>query len=296
MRNQLPNLNLLLTFEAAAQFQSFKDAAETLHVTPSAVSQQISLLEENLGVKLFDRKNRALSLTDDGQKYFSKIAPHINGLRKATEALKANQSKPVKISVMPPVAGRLVLPKLNDFRDRFPDVDLAIETSISNTNLVATNTDIAIRFGQPPWAGLNHEKIADVSALIIMPPGFTEQYNLKGDITRLEEIPLVNMTGRPGAWKRFFDQLGLCDSRGSQYYVDDYPAAVQAAESLGAALALYPVEMPLVESGRVEAPFPPIGPLDEAIYAVYPNNKSLPVGGREFIDWLKNKLDEIEER
>lgn len=293
MRRSLPNLNFLVTFEAAAQRLSFKQAAEQLHITPSAVSQQIQQLEASLDIKLFERHNRSLTLTEAGKHYLSQIRPHLNGLRRATAALTTTRDNRLRVSIMPPVAARVVLPGMESFRAQHPQVELEVETNLANVDLNSGAFDLAIRYGQPPWPGLAHEKLAEVMIQVFMPAGFSQRFGLQGNVQAMTQVPLVHMTGRPEAWQHWFEKLALPAPEGPQYYVDDYPAAVQAAESLGAALALYPVEYSLVQSGRVEAPFPPVGPLDGAIYAVYPENTDLPEGGRAFIDWLRNRLAEL---
>ena len=296
MQTRLPNLNFFLTFEVAAQLLSFKQAAEALHVTPSAVSQQIQQLEDSIGKQLFLRRNRSLALTHDGEQLLTLIQPHLDGLRRATAAVRGNQNSQLRVSVMPPVANRVLLPNMAEFHQAHPDVELLVETSLSNANLLSEGIDITVRFGQPPWPGLNHEKLSDVMIQVITPVGYARQYGFPQNLQAMAQIPLIHMAERPGAWKRFFDQLGLPASEGTAYKVDDYPAAIQAAETLGAALALYPIEQPLVDAGRVEAPFPPLGPLDEAIYAVYPKNRDLPAGGRAFIDWIQSALSAFDSR
>ena len=290
LQTRLPNLNFLITFEVAGQLLSFKRAAEALHVTPSAVSQQIQQLEDFVGKPLFVRHNRSLVLTDDGEKYLAQIQPHLNGLRKATSALRNERTTKLRVSVMPPVANRILLPNLEKFQRLHQHVELQIDTALTNSNLFSENIDLAVRFGQPPWPGLTHERLCEVKIQAIMPVGYSQKYDLPSNVSALTELPLIHMAERPGAWNRLFDQLGLSASNGPAYHVDDYPAAVQAAESLGAALALFPIEQSLIDSGRVEAPFPPIGPLDEAIYVVYPKSRELPTAGRIFIDWLLSLL------
>ncbi|MGM0564761.1 MAG: LysR substrate-binding domain-containing protein [Pseudomonadota bacterium] len=293
MRHSLPNLNFLVTFEIAGQLLSFKQAAEVLHVTPSAVSQQIHALEEALGTPLFVRHNRQLSLTEAGRGYLTQVRQHLNGLRKATDALQAVRGSRLRVSVMPPVAGRVVLPGMERFRQLRPNLELELETTLANADVSGGEVDLAIRFGRPPWPGLIHEKLSDVWVQVVMPKGFTRRYGLDRGVEGMTRVPLVHMTGRPDSWPHWFHQAGLSAPEGQHYRVDDYPAAIQAAESLGAALALYPVEKSLTETGRVEAPFPPVGPLDEAIYAVYSEQRMLPEGGRAFIDWVQSELSEL---
>jgi LysR family glycine cleavage system transcriptional activator len=105
------------------------------------------------------------------------------------------------------------------------------------------------------------------------------------------ELPLIQMTSRPDVWwDKWFSHQGMGSPSGKNFYVDDYPAAIEASETLGAALAIYPIELPLIASGRVEAPFPPLGPMDEAIYAVYLAPQKHNPGIRAFIEWLRRQL------
>jgi LysR family glycine cleavage system transcriptional activator len=297
MNNKLPSLNLLRAFEAAGQHLSFKMAAEQLFVTPSAISQQIHTLEAQLGFTLFVRGNRSLKMTEIGRNYWARIHHHLNGIREATAELQRQHATEVlRVSIMPPVSKRVVVPKLDNFHRDYPEIELHIDASPSNINLGSGLADLAIRFGTPPWEGLIHERLIDVYIQILCPPGFTERYQLEGNIGNVLKMPLVQMTSRPTAWwDLWFSQTGLGNPSGKQFYVDDYPAAIEASETLGAALGLAPIEASLISSGRVESPFPPIGPMDEAIYAVYPlaqkNNPSV----RAFIDWLREQLHALDQ-
>lgn len=297
MRSDLPTLNLLRAFEAAGTHLSFKQASEQLSVTPSAISQQIQTLEDQLGFPLFTRGNRSLTLTDAGRSYWQKIHHHLDGIREATAELQRRQSgNIIKVSILPPVLKRVVLPNLDDFYNQYPDIELHIESSLKFANLQTGLADLGIRFGLPQWEGLVHEKLSNLCVQLICPPGYTERYDLKDKPDNLSQIPLVQMTSRPDAWwNLWFSHKGLGASTGKQVYVDDYPAAVEAAETLGAALALYPIEIPLIKSGRVEAPFEPIGPLDEAIYAVYPEPQRDNAGIRAFIEWLRLQLHAMDQ-
>lgn len=291
---ELPTLNLLVAFEAAGRHLSFKLAAEQICVSPSAVSQQIQLLESQLGVALFVRHNRALTFTPAGQIYWQKVQQQLSQLRSATAEIRQHQrSQTLRVSVMPPVARRVVFPRFHEFEEAHPGLRIHIETSLENTDLSQGQTDLAIRFGIPPWPGLRHEKLSDVAIAIICPPGFTERYHLMQSAQGLSNMPVIAMDERPEAWHRLFTDMGLAPHQGKRFHVDDYPAAIEAAETLGAALALWPLEKTLLNQGRVEVPFPPQGPIDEAVYAVYPPHKADLPGLRDFIDWITRCLQDL---
>lgn len=288
----LSSLNLLRVFEAAARLGSFRAAGDELCVTASAVSQQVRSLEEQLGVALFLRHARGLTLTEAGQRYAADIRPLLAGLDEATRrAGLGREQQRLRVSLLPPLASRVVLPRLADFQARHPGIDLRLDTRLGNVNIAQGQADLAIRFGAPPWAGCVHEKLADVRLQAICPPAIARELGLARDPAGLLHMPLVHMTGRPQSWALYFAQLGLgTPAPAREYHVDDYPAAVEAAETLGAALALLPLEKPLIDSGRVTAVGPALGPLPEALYAVMRPGEEADTALRAFLDWLRGEL------
>lgn len=288
----LSSLNLLRAFEAAARLGSFREAGDELCVTASAVSQQVRSLEEQLGVDLFRRHARGLTLTEAGQRYAAEIRPLLAGLDDATRrARQGRQRTLLRVSMLPPLASRVVLPRLADFQARHPDIDLRLDTRLDNVNLAQGQADLAIRYGAPPWAGCVHETLADVFLQAICPNALARELDLPRQPGNLLRLPLVHMTGRPDSWPLYFAQLGLgAPMPPHEYHVDDYPAAVEAAETLGAALALLPLERPLIDSGRVTAVGPALGPLPEAIHAVMRPGQQASPAIRAFLDWLRDAL------
>lgn len=286
---RLSSLNLLRAFEAAARLGSFKDAGDELCVTASAVSQQVKALEAQLGIALFERQPRALLLTDAGRRYATGIRPHLAALDSLTDALRG-ETRTLRVTLMPPLASRVVLPALADFRALHPGIDLRIDTSLREMDLQQRQADLAVRSGTPPWPGCRHEKLCDLYAQVVCPPAIAAQFGLRENPLRLADAPLVHMTGRPDTWPRLFAQLGLGEAKGEAWHVDDYPAAVEAATTLGAAVAVLPLEKPLIESGRVVAIGPPLGPLPDAVYAVMTDERTDDPAIRAFLCWLKEKL------
>lgn len=293
-RPLLSSLNLLRAFEAAARLGSFKDAADALCVTASAVSQQVKTLEEQIGVALFERQPRGLALTEAGQRYAADIRPLLAAIDDATERLRQDRARTVlRLTLMPPLARRVVLPRLGDFQARHPDIELRLDTSLHDQDLQLRQADLALRYGLPPWPGCAHEKLADLYIQAICPPAVAEAYDLAAQPQNLVRAPLVHMTSRPESWARFFAELGLCKpAPAAEFFVDDYPAAVEAAENLGATLAVLPLEKPLIESGRVTA-IGPVLPLPEAMYAVMLTERQQEPAIRAFLDWLRRQLAEF---
>ena len=123
MNKKLPPLNALKAFEAAARHLNFTKAAEDLFVTQAAVSHQIKILEDFLGVKLFHRKNRLLELTEVGSQYFAEIQPLLEKIAIATEKVKLKTARQIlAISTTPSFGMHWLVPRLNDFHQRSPDM------------------------------------------------------------------------------------------------------------------------------------------------------------------------------
>lgn len=289
-RPPLSSLNLLRAFEAAARLGSFKDAGNELCVTASAVSQQVKSLEAQLGIALFERQPRALLLTDAGKRYAADIRPHLVAINDITRRLCEAHPRTLRVTMLPPLASRVVLPRLADFRAEHPDIEVHVDTRLAAVDMQLRQVDLAVRSGTPPWPGCVHEKLTDLWAQMICPPALAAQFGLVANPLRIVEAPLVHMTSRPDSWPRFFAQLGVPAPKGTAYYVDDYPAAVEAATTLGAALAILPLEKPLIDSGRVVAVGPALGPLPEAVYAVFPEDKADSLLIHAFLEWLRRQL------
>ncbi len=282
-------IGLLRAFEAAARLRSFKAAADELCVTASAISQQVKSLEAQLGVTLFDRHARGLSLTAAGERYAADIRPHIAAIDAATRRLRATHPALLRVTLMPPLASRVVFPRLAEFRAAHPDVELRIDTSLREIDLRQGEVDLAIRSGTPPWPGCTHEKLADLWIQPVCPPAVAARFGLGSDPAALARAPLVHMTERPDSWPLYFSVVGLPAPTGESYHVDDYTAAIEAAETLGVALAALPLEKPLIDSGRVTPVGPVIGPLPNGIYAVTLAGKE-PPAARLFLDWVSELL------
>src|ERR1700749_2092852 len=155
MSARLPSLNGLRAFEAAARHLSFTVAAAELNVTQSAISHQIRRLEEELGIRLFIRKNRALALTPEAREYLPGIRAAFNDLRLATDQLlRKEDDRVLTVSTLASLAAKWLLPRLSRFQDAHPGIDVRITTSTALVDFKAGDVDAAIRYGRGQWPGL----------------------------------------------------------------------------------------------------------------------------------------------
>src|SRR6188472_3322496 len=155
MTARLPSLNGLRAFEAAARHLSFTQAAAELNVTQTAISHQIKRLEEELGVRLFVRQNRALTLTPQAVDYLPGIRAAFNDLRLATDRLlRKDDDHVLTVSTLASLAAKWLLPRLTAFQEAHHGIDVRITTSTSLVDFQRDKVDAAIRYGRGQWAGL----------------------------------------------------------------------------------------------------------------------------------------------
>src|SRR5436190_8843014 len=168
-RWQLPPLELLLSFEASARLLSFTKAAGELFVTQSAVSRQIQTLEESLGTKLFERRTRALLLTEAGQRYYQVTQEALENLQDATQKLKgAAAVRMVTVTTTPGFASLWLIPRLNGYLQAHPGVDVRISASYETVNLERAGLDLAIRYA--PSASMEGRPLFEEEVIPVCSP------------------------------------------------------------------------------------------------------------------------------
>src|ERR1700760_2842633 len=155
MTARLPSLNGLRAFEAAARHLSFTQAASELNVTQTAISHQIRRLEEELGIRLFIRKNRALALTPKARDYLPGVRAAFNDLRLATDRLlRKDDDHVLTVSTLASLAAKWLLPRLTSFQQAHPGIDVRITTSTALVDFKSGDVDARIRYGRGHWRGL----------------------------------------------------------------------------------------------------------------------------------------------
>lgn len=168
--DRLPSLNALRAFEAASRHLNFRVAAEELGVTQGAVAQQIRGLEAELGMKLFERHPRTLSLTENGRRYAGSVRRAFELLTEATQALRPEPLR-LTISVTPTFAAKWLIPRLPAFLATHPDIDLRILATDRLSHFQADAVDLAVRYGRPPFGGgLSTELLFDEVQVAVASP------------------------------------------------------------------------------------------------------------------------------
>ena len=232
------SLRELRAFCIAAELGSFRAAADRLFLTASAVSHQIKSLESTLGSQLFDRNSRSLDLTDAGHELFGDVQPLIEDLDTVIgRHTRATRPSRLRISVQPFFASELFVPRLAEFRDAYPDIDITVDTSDESTEKHPPNADVSIRIFKSPPADLAAHELFPLRLVPAGSPKFYDKIRLRaGKI--VSEFPLILHESRPKSWRQWERSSGITLPRGvSITRMDSMIAVVRAAErSLGAAL------------------------------------------------------------
>ncbi len=289
----LPPLDSLKVFEAAARAGSFQAAADELAITPSAVSHRIRALEEYLGVALFDRVGRHVVLTGAGARYAGEVGDAIAMIRNATRRLAAGKGKrTLNLSLAPAFAMRWLLPRLVRFQRRHPDIEVRF---VSNTALVdfrRDDIDLAVRYGRGDWPGVCAEWLMALDALPVCAPSLIDSDPPLRRPADLAGHTLLHCETRPDDWRMWFVAAGVSDIdpvAGPHY--QSMPVALEAAaQGLGVAIADRQVIGDDLASGRLVAPFDIFMPTVGAYYLVYPEDPGIDANGSAFREWLLEEM------
>ncbi len=274
----MPPLNALRAFEAAARHASFARAAEELHVTPAALSHQIKGLEDFLGLKLFLRKPRAIELTDAGRALYPGVHSAFGQLRQAVKGLERVRNENVLVISSPPgFTAKWLAPRLHRFLIAHPDIDARISSTQAFVDFDTDGVDVAIRNMGDVSASAGHfvEKLVDIWTLVVVSPSLIDEVggiNEPADLLKTTLISDESVNSLPGVpyWKEWFAEHGLEDvdlSRGLRFNSADH-ALEAALEGAGALLCYRTLAYEDLRIGRLVTPFSLQMPVNRAFYLV----------------------------
>ncbi len=289
MRRYLPSLSSLQAFESAATHLSFTRAGDELGLTQSGVSRQIGKLEQQLGIRLFERFGPRLVLTDAGKAYANAITGILEDLEEASiDAVRGSRAQDaLQIGIQDSLASRWLVPRMKDFLSRHPDLRFNMLPLRSETDIEDQNLDVAVMRGRGAWPNmvtsqLIVENVAVVAAPSLIAPG--------------AELPLdhhnrylkIQNAHRPDSWLRWMEakraehQGPISGPRFSQ------TTMVIEAALAGIGLAVLPVFMieDHLESGRLHLPFGSAVPSGFSYYLVYPERRGVSKSVLRFRDWI----------
>ncbi|HET7591856.1 MAG TPA: LysR substrate-binding domain-containing protein [Rhodanobacteraceae bacterium] len=279
-------LNALQTFVAAARARNLTRAAERLHLTVSALSHQIRLLEERIDCTLFVRGPRGLRLTAEGQRLLDNVAPHLEAIEDALKPLCARCDNALSLSAMPSMTTSWLLPRLPVFVSRHPEVELNLDSSIDLVDFADGRYDAALRYGVGDWPGLVVESLLEEWLTPVASPALLAGRRRP----RLEDLGDLPLLCPEDPWQEWFDLHGGKPPRRYAASFSDSESRQRAAvEGLGVALGRTTMARPLIEAGQLVALFPQLMKAKRWHYLVYPERSRKHAGFMAFREWL---LDE----
>jgi LysR family transcriptional regulator, glycine cleavage system transcriptional activator len=244
-------LNTLPAFRAVARLQNLRAAAETLHLTASALSQQIKLLEDQLDVRLFDRRGRSLVLNAAGAALQQAVEPALDRLALgalAAQAAGRGAAQTLRLTVVPSLAQRWLLPRMARWRERHADISLEIHASQKLVDLQRDGFHAALRVGGGPWRGVQAVRLVDSELIAVAAPARAARLPL-GDLAAIAAEPLL---GTDDEWRRFLAEGGHRMTGRTVADFNDAGLLLQAAEQdLGIALARELLAADALQQGRL---------------------------------------------
>jgi LysR family glycine cleavage system transcriptional activator len=289
----LPPLNAVRVFEAAARHENFSRAAEELNVTQSAVSRQIQHLEEQLSCSLFVRSGPRLTLTQTGREYQAIIQNGLSIIRRGTHRLFGSQTRPViTISSVPSLVSRWLVPRLVDFEQKNPDVSVRLNATFHKVDFaIETDIDAGIRFGEGRWSGLVSELLVDEVMFPVCSPEIARRLERPADLVEqrlLVEDPNWDL------WSYWLKAVGLASlPNAGDRLSEDYNVQLQAAAlGHGVALGRSLLAADDLRAGRLVCPFKvsvrsPI----QYFFVCPPERLNEPIIART-LDWLRSAARE----
>jgi DNA-binding transcriptional LysR family regulator len=295
MRRKIPSTGALIAFEAAARYQSFSRAAEELALTEGAISRQIAVLEQYLGLQLFHRVKKRVSLSDIGKAYFIKVKEDLGRLERNTLGAMAYQNgqKFLELAVIPTFTSKWLIPKIAEFSALYPDITINLSERALPFLFGDSIFAAAIHYRHPAWAGCTQEALFDEELVPVCSPKLLADRKVNS-VADLANFPMLHKNTREDAWTRWFAAAGheeLAPMAGPRY--DLFSMIIQGA-CFGIGVALVPrlyVQDELKNGSLVI-------PIDFSIRGlkqycvVYPDHKEVSPAARLFFDWLIHAASE----
>ncbi len=295
----MPPLNALRFFEAAARHLSFTKAAEELNVTPGAVSQQIKTLEDYIGAKVFRREKRSLLLTDEAQASLPILREGFEKLIEASAVLSSQtDSGRLTVSVAPSLAAKWLVPRLDQFHEAHPEVDVWISADMNVVDFAMGDVDLAIRYGAGEYEGLQVERLMSETIVPVCSPRLLMGDNALKTPADLAHHALLHDSSPDKddsipTWPMWLKAAGVENVDGSRGIKFNQSSLVieAAVAGKGVALAKSALALADLEAARLVIPFDMTTPSSFAYYIVHPTSKASFPAVKTFKEWLHGQAD-----
>ena len=290
---RLPPLQSLVFFEAAVRHLSFTAAAQELGTSQPAVSQRISLLEDDLGVPLFKRAHRGVSLTPEGLQLVTAVRESLGSIGEVAAKIRARRERQVlTVATDFGFATYWLMPRLATLRELVPELDVRIVTSQNQFDIRGEPVDMAIAFGDGQWPGCSATHLFPEIVVPVCSPTFYAQQGLSGHAADLRTLALLHLESaepqRWLLWDGWFAAHGLRSAgTGHDLTLNNYPLVIQAAMAgQGVALGWAPLVDALVRGGQLVAAVAAPLRTARAYFLVEPNTRRNSEALHRFRSWM----------
>lgn len=295
---ELPSLDLLRGFEAAARHLSFTQAAAEMYLTQSAVSRQIAVLEERLGARLFIRRNRGLTLTDAGESLRAAVAVALRSVDDAIMRIRAPVPGSLNVTASVAFSALWLVPRLPRFSKTHPGIDLRLSATSTLLNLERDRIDVAIRYCTPEAAPRDSVMLFGGDVVPVCSPKLLrDRKRPLASPSDLRRHMLLHYDDpeRPmpwHAWSTWLEAAGIPDLKpaGSLHFSHLDHAIRAAAEGQGVALGTRSMLGDMIAGGRLAVPFPQASRANRGYFAIVSPTASNREAARQFVQWLQQEV------
>lgn len=297
--HELPPLNALKAFDSVARHESVSHAANELCVTPGAITKQIQLLENFLGVPLFIRSHRVIILNEKGKLFQRAVSKALLEIQTVTKNIKESpQNSTLKIRSYTTFSIRWLIPHAPKFLSANPEISLELTTSLDSVDFERDNIDCAIRLGSGDWPNATATKLIDNVIVPVCSPKYLKSVKIKAPKDLLK-CNLLHIKRRPNDWGLWLSGIGASEAfipKGMM--CENSEIAYSAAkEGLGIAMAQYFLVRDDIESGRLIRPVMQSHDCGEnTYYLVLPSNAQRNIHSEKFKEWILREIKDSKDR
>lgn len=288
MPHQLPPLNALRVFEVTARAASFTEAAQELHLTHGAISRQIQRLEAALGQPLFRKEGQRMVATAHAKAFAREISAAFDHIGDAARRYgKAAGSKVVRINAPATFAMRWLIPRLAEFQQRHPSIEVRVSTAFSSDPMFKGSFDVAIRRAPGDQGQYEVAPLFAEAAAVIASPALLERVRLRRPAD-LAKAVLLSTETRPGDWEAWLAAAGCAELRPAQHLrFDHFFVTLQAVvDGMGLGIGTFPTLSSDERAGRIARVFPERQVPGSTYFALVPLDSDKPAHLRAFVQWL----------
>ena len=300
MRNRvLPPLNSLRAFEAAARLGSVTAAANEMNVSPSAISQQVRILENWAGVQFIARTGVGFSVTDRGMLYLERLTEAFDIVSEATDrALGRTGATGLRLTVLPSLAMHWLIPRLQSFSERHPDIDIEIDSTPTVVNFDRDDVEVGIRYGLGNYPDAVSELLLPDAVAPVFHPDLLEPGHNRPALTEPKDLDTVRLLHENGAlmgrkigWREWLGaaEVTRVECERGLVFSDSHLTIQAALSAEGVMLGRRVLVHDLIAQGKLVAPFGPWLRDQPSYFLVHSRLRTPRPAAKAFMRWVKDQ-------